>query len=68
MGCVVPAYAGREVIAAMQATAPAPAIVTHHDARSAEVNEGRLAAIDFATIPAAIVAAELTALFDALSV
>jgi hypothetical protein len=60
----------------MQATAPAPSIVTRDNARSAEINEGRAAAIDFAPIPAApvaavptaVIAADLTALFYALTV
>lgn len=71
MGCAVPADAGRVVVAPMQATAPAPSapsIVTRDNARSAEVNEGRAAAIDFAPIPAAVIAADLTALFYALTV
>lgn len=68
MGCAVPADAGRVVVAPMQATAPAPSIVTRDNARSAEINEGRAVAIDFAPIPAAVIAADLTALFYALTV
>lgn len=63
MGCVVPADAGRAVVAAMQATAPARAIFTHDNARAAKVNERR-ASTDLAAIPASIVTAYFTALLD----
>ena len=62
------------MVAAMQATAPSGAITAHDDARTAEIDERRAnvatfpAAIISAVVPPAVIAAEVPALFDALTI
>lgn len=73
---VVPADPRGPVVAAMQTATPSRAILTHHDARAAKINEGRAAAIGVptisatavASIPTAVIPTEVAALLDTPSV